>query len=847
MEDGRIDNAFLKKYGETLLAGNSSNTRSSPIQVGALATWSKISESTTHTTAIKTDGTLWAWGANDSGQIGDNTQGINRSSPIQIGTLATWSSVAAGSAHTLAIDTAGKIWAWGKNSVSFQLGLNDAVDRSSPTQIGTLTTWSSVSAGRLHSAAVDTAGKLWTWGNNANTNGALGDNTAANKSSPVQIGTLTTWSSVSAGGNQTGAVKTDGTLWAWGLGTSGQLGDNTAATKSSPVQIGTLTTWSFVNVGLSHSAVINTDGTLWAWGLGTTGQLGDNTAATKSSPVQIGTLTTWSKIAVGYTHTTAVKTDNTLWAWGVNNAGQVGDNTGTTRSSPVQIGTMAIWQTTAGMLAAGASTTAAIDNTGAGGTSGKLWEWGLNNAGQLGDDTFSATNGTFIVDLARGNVFNCSMMANTSFSFINAVASGPECSFTLILTQDSTGSRTAVWPANVLWDNGSAPVPTGTAGRISIFSFTSPNGGKKWFGSLLERDFYGDASPTTFTWGSNAAGELGLKDAVPRAAPAPQGASSWSVITSGVSHISAIKSDGTLWGWGNNSSGAFGNNTATAQSSPVQIGTLATWSSVKGATFFSGAIKTDNTLWGWGINTSGSLGDNTATTRSSPVQIGTLATWSKVAAFGQSMAAIKTDNTLWAWGLGTSGQIGDDTAATKSSPVQIGTLATWSALAVHGPGSSNMTAIKADGTLWAWGLGSGGRVGDNAATTRSSPVQIGTLATWSVTAHGNGHTLAVKTDGTLWAWGVNTNGVVGDNTATTRSSPVQIGTLSTWSTISTGGYSFSMAIKTDGTLWGWGLNGSGQVGNNTLITQSSPVQIGVGITTWTQVAGGRSHTIAIKT
>ena len=169
-------------------------------------------------------------------------------------------------------------------------------------QIGALTNWAQVSAGYNTSLAVKTDGTLWAWGRN--NSGQLGDNTLITKSSPVQIGALTNWAQVSGGGTPSVgyslAVKTDGTLWAWGANNRfgqpyGTLGDGTIIDKSSPVQIGALTNWAQVSAGSTNSLAVKTDGTLWAWGLSGFGELGDGTTIGKSSPVQIGALTGWNK------------------------------------------------------------------------------------------------------------------------------------------------------------------------------------------------------------------------------------------------------------------------------------------------------------------------------------------------------------------------------------------------------------------------------------------------------------------------------------------------------------------------------------------------------------------------
>ena len=323
-------------YGQ--LGNNTTFNRSSPVQTISSGTnWKSVAGGWYHTAAIKTDGTLWSWGRNGNGQLGDNTI-TDKSSPVQtIASGTNWKLVACGAYHTAAIKTDGTLWSWGRNSYG-QLGDNTITDKSSPVQtIAGGTNWKSVACGWYHTAAIKTDGTLWSWGRN--TYGQLGDNTITHRSSPVQtIAGGTNWKLVGCGGYHTAAIKTDGTLWSWGHNNYGQLGDNTITNKSSPVQtISSGTNWKSVACGRDHTAAIKTDGTLWSWGRNGYGQLGDNTITRRSSPVQtISGGTNWKLVACGWLHTAAIKTDGTLWLWGGNYYGQLGDNTTAYRLSPVQ-------------------------------------------------------------------------------------------------------------------------------------------------------------------------------------------------------------------------------------------------------------------------------------------------------------------------------------------------------------------------------------------------------------------------------------------------------------------------------------------------------------------------------
>jgi alpha-tubulin suppressor-like RCC1 family protein len=351
-----------------------------------------------------------------------------------------------------------------------------------------------------------------------------------------------------------------------------------------------------------------------------------------------------------------------------------------------------------------------------------------------------------------------------------------------------------------------------------------------------------------WVWGSNSYGQLGDSTITNRSSPVQTncGGTNWKQVDGSSYHIAAIKTDGTLWACGYNVLGTLGDNTITNRSSPVQTICGGTnWKQVACGSYHTVAIKTDGTLWIWGYNFYGQLGDSTTTNRSSPVQtIAGGTNWKQVACGSSYTAAIKTDSTLWTWGYNNKGQLGDSTIISKSSPVQTICGGTnWKQVA---SGSYYTAAIKTDGTLWNWGYNSYGGLGDSTATDRSSPVQTICGGTnWKQVACGDGHTVAIKTDGTLWACGYNKHGQLGDSTITHRSSPVQIITGGTnWKQVVCG-YHHTVAIKTDGTLWNWGRNNYGQLGDNTTTNRSSPIQTIAGGTNWKQVSG-RLTTAAVQ-
>lgn len=291
--------------------------------------WKSISCSSNHCIAIKADGTLWAWGQNSYGELGDGTF-IGKRSPIQIGNSTNWKSVSAGSGSSyfsLALKTDGTLWSWGYND-NGQLGDGTLNNQSIPAQVGNDTTWNIISTGQRHCLAIKKDETLWAWGDNYS--GQLGDGTTIDKSSPIQIGS-STWKFIdgSLTGNSFG-IKTDGSLWSIYL---------------NHTQIGTSTNWKYISVGLTHKVGIKTDGTLWTWGDGTAGALGDGSISSSSSvPIQRGTDTDWETAESNEYFSLATKSNGTLWAWGNNSFGVYGDGTYTSKYIPTQVGTENDWK-----------------------------------------------------------------------------------------------------------------------------------------------------------------------------------------------------------------------------------------------------------------------------------------------------------------------------------------------------------------------------------------------------------------------------------------------------------------------------------------------------------------------
>jgi alpha-tubulin suppressor-like RCC1 family protein len=309
-------------------------------------------------------------------------------------------------------------------------------------------------------------------------------------------------------------------------------------------------------------------------------------------------------------------------------------------------------------------------------------------------------------------------------------------------------------------------------------------------------------------WGSNTYGQLLLPSTFNRLTPVAVGAGSiWNQVACGQSHSCAVSNQAALSCWGNNGSGQLGALPAAAGQAEVPGGP---WQSVATGLYQTCAIKQDGTLWCWGDNTNGTLGTGDTNSSAVPVQV-TGQGWSQVSANYLHACAVKIDGTLWCWGLNANLEAGTPSEF-PWSPVQLAGT-TWTQVTT---GLYHTCAIKNDGTLWCWGGNLSGQLGSDSipvlpTSQTSDPVQV-TGTTWQSVSAGQSHTCAVMVDGTLWCWGSNTSGQLGDNTLDSKSTPVAVAVSGqTWAMVAAG-VTHTCALATGGSLWCWGDNSAGQLG-----------------------------------
>lgn len=766
---------------------------------------------------LNLNGTLWGWGNNEYSQLGlGDTSPYTITIPAPLGNDTDWANIAAGYWHTLALKTNRTLWSWGSNNLG-QLGVgnSDFDDRTTPAPVGTDSDWfvistniSKIAAGANHSLGIKTNSTLWAWGGNWLGQLGLGYSTISTTgiSTPSQVGTNSDWSFVTAGGLHSLAIKNNGSIWAWGWNGFGQLGLTDNISRTSPSQVGSVSDWAMVTAGYSQTAALKTNSTLWNWGR----------EGFIYTPRQVGTDSDWRTISTGGAdsgslYILAIKKSGTLWSWEQNQFSQLGlgDNL-SYRISPNQIGNSSNWFS----VTTGGYHSIAFN------INGTIYVWGLNDTWQLG-----------LGDSINRNI-PCLLGSPAPPSSLSAVIGPTQINLSWVDQADNEIGFKIERKTNL----------TGTYEQIATVGIDVVS----WI----------DTPPaiqnTYYCYRIRAYNSFENSPYSNEAAVAASG--SWSKISASSNHTIGLKTNGTLWAWGQNESGQLGLGDAgeyTNRYTPTQIGNGSEWSTVSCGDIHTFGIKTNKTLWGWGDNNADLLGIEKALGNiiDSPTQLGTGSDWSKVSCGNDNYTfGIKTDKTLWSWGSNSIdyGQLGlgDEYTDNVTSPTQVGTSSDWSSVTPGGYSKKYAFALKTNNTLWAWGFNSAGYLGLGDTNGRNTPSRLGTSSDWSVVSCGLDYTMGLKTNKTIWAWGNNESGRLGLGDTADRYTPTQIGAGSDWSAVSCGWH--TIGIKTNKTIWAWGFNNWGALGLGDNITRDTPTQLGTD-SDWSSVSCGEYHTISIKT
>ena len=498
-----------------------------------------------------------------------------------------------------------------------QLGDGTTANKTAPGLVSSLSGVIAIDCGIEHSLALKSDGTVWAWGRNGN--GQLGDVTTTNSSSPVQASGLTGVIAIAVGGNHSLALKSDGTVWAWGFNQYGQLGDSTTTQRTTPVQVSGLSGVIAIASGGYHSMALKSDGTVWAWGYNSNGygQLGDGSTTDRTTPVQVSLIGGVVAIAGGGYHSMALKSDGTVWAWGANYYGQLGDGSTTNRTTPVQVSGL----TGAVAIAGGGNHSLALKSD------GTVYAWGHNNRGQLGDGTTTQrytpvllSDLTGVVRIECGDSHSMALKSDGTVYAWGENGSGQLGDGTT--TQRNTPVLLSVY-FSLSFPTGSTVVTTGTATCVTLSTAVLPgivnaNGASTtvWFQYGTATGSYSSTTSTQVMSGTTTAG----------VSAALSGLSPW------VTYYYRIA--------GQNDSGTTYGSESSFLPRPQ----------IAASNGFSLSLKPDGRVWSWGSNNYGQLGDGTTANKTAPGLVSSLSGVIAIDCGIEHSLALKSDGTVWAWG-----------------------------------------------------------------------------------------------------------------------------------------------------------------------------------------------------
>lgn len=636
-------------------------------------------------------------------------------------------------------------------------------------------------------------------------------------------------------------IKTDGSAWCWGggnwgSGTYGKLGNGTENESAIPVKVSTTgvtgSRWIHISAGETHSCGVRDNNTGWCWGQETEGRLGNNsTSGTETFPVGINGGHSWAMISAGGSgFSCGVRTDGAGYCWGINTNGRlgIGGSLGSTFSTPQAIAGGYTWKS---ISAGGNNHACGIISNDDG------YCWGAQQYGKLGDGTSGVGSTTSPSALLGGFKWQI-IKAGDSHS----------CGITL------TG-------VGYCWGtNGDGQLGDGTTTQRT--SPTAITGGGTWLDIAPSGSSTCGIKDTgqAFCWGWGYVGDLG--DYVwDQSSPTPiYGSDTWISINAAPdgSTACAIRTQGDLFCWGSTAgSGAtdgstMGNNVSATQAAPTKTVGDYEWANISAGGSHTCGVQIDGSGWCWGSpanEKSGLSSPYSGNHNNIPRPLSGAYTWITVQAGGAHTCGLVTDGTIRCWGIGGSGQIGNGNTSQTPNKTLVD-LATNSVtgtawIALDSDTGSNC-AIRNDNSLWCWGAGAEGRMGDGDVANNNSPNIVSGGYSWAQVSTGTYHTCGVQTNGTGWCWGSNGNGRLGDNgaAAAQQTTPFQVSGGYTWKKISSGN-EHSCGIRTDGTLMCWGEGGSGRLGTGNSTDVNVPTAISGG-GTWLDVHAGFSQTCALK-
>lgn len=679
-----LDDGSLWAWGRNWWGqlGNGTVTPLSSVAVEvSLTDVADIAAGTQFSLALRRDGSLWAWGSNYGGQFGDGT--TNPSSvPVPVpGAPPGIVSLTTDEGTVMVVLANGEVWGWGSNTEG-RLGRPLAVVTvPAPAPIAGMTSVVAASVGHTHSLIVRADGSVWASGNNVV--GQLGDGSTTSRQSFAPVVNLPPCTAAAAGLSHSVALGTDGLVWAWGNG----FGTSVPGVSTLPVQVSGINAIRKIGAGQNFSIMMRTDGTVWGTGSNTVGELGNPVVNGSNPPVQVSLLAGIDDIAVGQLHTMAIQDDGLLWGWGDNLTGQLGNgNAGVQPEAKPAVGLSQVIDVQVGSLA---GTALRSDHT--------LWTWGARFLGILGDGTSTGMATGYRVQVSSAGGLNFPLaVARLSSSGLALNSSGTAYSW-------------------------------GGAFGLSVF---------------------GQATPQPVAGLTGVTGVFTAADAA------------------------FLLKGGLVWGFGQNQFGEVGIGSGSAQiNSPTQLPSLSNVIQVAGGDNWAMALTSGGAVWSWGQNGAGQLGA-AGPSRTSPAQILTLSNVTAIAGGSNFGLAILSDQSVWGWGANNYGQLGG-AAGNGILPRAVPGLSSIVSIAA---GDTHSLAIQSGGTVLSWGGNQAGELGNGQinSSVNAVPTAVPGVPAGVKVSAGYRSSFVLLTDGTLWSWGDNGNGQLANGSAGWTALPVNI-------------------------------------------------------------------------
>ncbi len=716
-------------------------------------------------------------------------------------------ALSAGASATCVLRRDGGVTCWGRNDDG-ELGDGTLTPRSSGVRVSGLDDAIAIAAGARHACAVRTDGTVVCWG--ADDSGQLGDGGGGDQLTPIAVPGVAGATAVVAGAEFSCALLADRSAVCWGDDSDGEIGDGAAGpTPRAPTPVMGLSGARSLSAHWQHTCAVISGGAVVCWGSNSTGQLGDGTTTDRAQPVAVPGLANVVAVATGLSHSCAMSA-GAIHCWGDDSQGQLGSNpNGAT--APVLQPLLVPIVIDPIAIAVGAQHSCAVR------LSGQILCWGQNSSGQLGEGSMSSLAEPVPVTGLEGGV---AVTAGATFSCGETGDGAIFCWGDDHYGQLGTGND-VVRPLPTTVPISASAVAAGGAHTCAVGKAAAPDGADAFV-----------------CWGSDQAGQLGDNNEDDRSRPAPiEQPLIPASIAAGALHTCAVDASAVLWCWGRGSSGQLGPDHLVDTPFPVEVtlpsGATQATAVADGDAHTCVLVSPTDGLGGeiycFGDNTYGELGDGTLTSRPTPalVSLGTSGVRAAaVTAGGGHSCAIDVNGEAWCWGRNDSGQLG---IGAPTGPATTALQATPMLLALPGgatvralsAGGAHTCAVDRTGGVWCWGANDRGQLGLGAAgASVATPTAVASLSTAATgVAAGGVHSCATLGDTSVWCWGGNDSGQLGDGTTIDRPLPANVtgaaGTV-------TAGALHTCAATAAGIVTCWGADTSGQLGDGVTLTISAP-------------------------